>query len=224
MNCNAGIRTEAAPQMLRKSWYGPDPSGSWSPVRQRDARSLSRQELRDGRSVLAERCAVSATRVPAATGRPRRSPRRRPSSDQRIFHVLRSGCRWSDAPPSDRHHKTLYKRSVRRAGRGIWRRAFEAVARTGPRVEVLMDSTHVKAHSCPAGGRGGSRTQAIGRSQGGRTTKLHALSGGLGRPLRFLPTGGQAADFGRQKPSSSDCRDALWSWPTAPTTAMRSAT
>ena len=43
-------------------------------------------------------------------------------------------------------------------------------------------------------GKRGAQTQAIGRSRGGRTTKLHALSDGLGRPLRFLLTGGQAAD------------------------------
>jgi transposase len=40
----------------------------------------------------------------------------------------------------------------------------------------------------------GFRTQALGVSRGGRTTKIHALSDGKGRPLAFLLTGGQAAD------------------------------
>ena len=112
-----------------------------------------------------------------------------------IIHVLRSGCRWSDAPPSHGPRKTLYNRFVRWTGRSIWRRVFEALAASGgPPVEVLMDSTHVKAHRCSAGGKRGAQTQAIGRSRSGRTTKLHALSDGLGRPLRFLLTGGQAAD------------------------------
>ena len=94
--------------------------------------------------------------------------------------MLRSGCRWSDTPPSDGPHKTCISGPC--AGPDV--ASGDAFSRqsspTGPRVDVLMDST-----------------QAIGRSQGGRTTKLHALSGGLGRPLRFLPTGGQAAEFGR---------------------------
>ena len=78
--------------------------------------------------------------------------------------------------------------------RSIWQHIFEALAVTGgPPVEVLLDSTHVKAHRCSAGGKG-AQTQAIGRSRGGRTTKLHALSDGLGKPLRFLLTDGQAAD------------------------------
>jgi transposase len=36
--------------------------------------------------------------------------------------------------------------------------------------------------------------QGIGRSRGGRTTKLHALVDGLGRPLAFTLTGGNAHD------------------------------
>ena len=44
------------------------------------------------------------------------------------------------------------------------------------------------------GGQRGERKQAIGRSRGGRTTKIHALTDGLGRPVAFLLTGGQAAD------------------------------
>ena len=48
----------------------------------------------------------------------------------------------------------------------------------------------------PLGGRRkrGALLQAIGVSRGGRTSKLHALSDGEGRPLRFLLTPGNAAD------------------------------
>ena len=34
----------------------------------------------------------------------------------------------------------------------------------------------------------------MGRSRGGLTTKIHLLCDGLGRPLRFLLTGGEKAD------------------------------
>ncbi len=48
----------------------------------------------------------------------------------------------------------------------------------------------------PLGGRRkrGALRQAIGISRGGRNSKLHALTDGEGRPLRFLLTGGQVAD------------------------------
>lgn len=51
--------------------------------------------------------------------------------------------------------------------------------------------------ACPSFGerrQRGERAQAIGPSRGGRTTKIHALSVPLGRPLAFLLTGGQVAD------------------------------
>ena len=46
----------------------------------------------------------------------------------------------------------------------------------------------------------GERSQAIGRSRGGRTTKIHALSDRLGRPLAFQLTGGQRADCQAAEP------------------------
>jgi transposase len=41
----------------------------------------------------------------------------------------------------------------------------------------------------------GERGQAIGRSRGGRTTKIHALIDLAGRPLAFRLTGGNIADI-----------------------------
>jgi len=41
----------------------------------------------------------------------------------------------------------------------------------------------------------GERDQAIGRSRGGRTTKIHVLIDGAGRPLAFHLTGGNIADI-----------------------------
>jgi transposase len=35
----------------------------------------------------------------------------------------------------------------------------------------------------------------LGRSRGGLTTKIHALADALGRPLRFILTGGEAGDI-----------------------------
>lgn len=59
---------------------------------------------------------------------------------------------------------------------------------------MLLDSAHVRAHRCAVGGKGGSVSRPFGISRGGRTTKIHALGDGLGRPLAFTLTPGQAAD------------------------------
>jgi transposase len=74
-----------------------------------------------------------------------------------IVQVLRSGCRWKDAPAAYGPHKTLYNRFVRWAAKGVWADVFHTLAGAGrPPAEVLLDSSAVKAHRCAAGGKGGS--------------------------------------------------------------------
>lgn len=80
--------------------------------------------------------------------------------DQRVIsgivHVLMSGSRWADAPAVYGPRKTLYNRFVRWAKKGVWREAFETLAAAGgPSAEIMLDSTHAKAHRCAAGGKGG---------------------------------------------------------------------
>ena len=92
-------------------------------------------------------------------------PRGVPRVDDRrvvsgIVHVLRSGGRWVDAPAAYGPRKTLYNRFVRWAAKGVWAEVFRALAAAGgPPTDVLLDSTHVKAHRCAAGGKGGSGTR-----------------------------------------------------------------
>ena len=75
-----------------------------------------------------------------------------------IVHVLRSGCRWTDAPACYGPHKTLYNRFVCWARKGVWERLFLTLAEAGgPPATLMLDSTHVKAHRSAAGGKGGPR-------------------------------------------------------------------
>jgi transposase len=48
--------------------------------------------------------------------------------------------------------------------------------------------------SLRGGRKRGEQNQAVGRSRGGRTTKIHALTDALCRPIAFKVTGGQVAD------------------------------
>ena len=87
-------------------------------------------------------------------GKPRVDDRRVISG---IVHVLKSGCRWADAPPVYGPRKTLYNRCVRWAAKGVWTNIIHTrAAADGPPAEGLIDSSAVKAHRCAAGGKGGS--------------------------------------------------------------------
>ena len=77
-----------------------------------------------------------------------------------IVHVLKSGCRWVDAPPHYGPKKTLYNRFVRWAEKGIWQNVFMALADVqGPSSQALIDSSAVRAHRSAAGGKGGRKTR-----------------------------------------------------------------
>jgi transposase len=80
-----------------------------------------------------------------------------------IVQVLRSGGRWADAPAEYGPRKTLYNRFVRWAAKGVWQDVFRALAAAGgPPAEVLLDSTHVKAHRSASGGKGGRKPRLSG--------------------------------------------------------------
>lgn len=64
--------------------------------------------------------------------------------------------------------------------------------------QVLIDSTIIRAQACAAGAAGSSaQAEALGRSRGGFTTKIHTITYALGSPLDFVLTGGQASDIGQ---------------------------
>jgi len=63
---------------------------------------------------------------------------------------------------------------------------------------LIIDSTVIRAHPCAAGASkksGGQAEQALGRSRGGFSTKIHISVDGLENPLRILLTAGQRHDI-----------------------------
>ncbi len=107
-----------------------------------------------------------ASHLPTDTrGKPRVDDRRVISG---IVHVLKSGGRWIDAPLEYGPKKTLYNRYVRWAARGVWADLFHVLADAGgPPMQVLIDSSAVKAHRSASGGKGGSKTKPSGAHAAG---------------------------------------------------------
>jgi transposase len=87
----------------------------------------------------------------------------------------------------------VQRRFRRWACQGIWDELFLDGIPTNALGTVMLDSSACKAQRYASGARGGGE-EALGRSRGGLTTKIHAVVDDLGRPLCFLLTPGQAAD------------------------------
>ena len=92
---------------------------------------------------------------------PYRAAGKRREDDRRIIsgiiHVLQSGCRWRDCPSQYGPPTTIYNRYNRWSQKGIWQYMFRELttALSGSPDEISIDSTHIKAHRCAGGGKGG---------------------------------------------------------------------
>jgi transposase len=74
-------------------------------------------------------------------------------------------------------------------------RRLGAGVRRSDRRSRQVDSTIVRAHQQATSGKGEAKDQALARSRGGLTTKIHLLADALGCPLRFIVTAGQVNDI-----------------------------
>ena len=112
-----------------------------------------------------------------------------------VLYRYRTGIPWRDLPERFGDWKNTHRRFSRWAKKGVWQRLFEHLAADADNEYAMIDSTIVRAHQHSAGAPKKDENQALGRSKGGLSTKIHALVDALGNPLRFLLTPGQVHDL-----------------------------
>lgn len=122
--------------------------------------------------------------------------------------ILRTGAPWRDLPSEFGKWNTIFKRFEEWSKKGIWEKLHQRTIEMPDMEWLLMDSTVVRSHACAAGSPKKKETvsneeqtpqerndsQALGRSVGGFSTKIHVVVDSLGNPLRMILTGGQKAD------------------------------
>ena len=133
----------------------------------------------------------------------------RPNEDHRrilngILWVHRTGAPWRDLPRRYGPVGTVSSRFYRWRGGGIWQRVLAGLqAAADARGDIdwdlhFVDATIVRAHQHAAGARRQpgligeqDKAEALGRSQGGFSTKLHLRVEGGGKPITVVLTGGE---------------------------------
>ena len=155
---------------------------------------------------------------------PQRPRTGRPALDHRTFveavlWLARTGAPWRDLPAELMNWRTAWRRLQRWTAAGIWDRIVDALRAMAPEAgwdAHMLDSTVVRAHVHAAGRQEeGLGEQALGRSRGGFSTKLHLRCDGRGRPVTAHLTAGQRHDligagplFERGRPAHRQARPA----------------
>ncbi|MBY5539679.1 IS5 family transposase, partial [Rhizobium leguminosarum] len=111
-----------------------------------------------------------------------------------VLWIVRTGSPWRDLPEVFGEWNSVFRRFSRWSQKGIWWRMFAAMSDDPDFEYLIVDSTIIRAHQHAAGGKKGAEDQALGRSRGGLSTKIHMVVRGLGCPVRFTLTAGQKGD------------------------------
>ena len=111
-----------------------------------------------------------------------------------VLHVLKVGCCWCDCPAVYGPSTTVYNRFNRWSRWGFWLELLDTLVENETNAQsTAINSTYVKAQRAAFGGKAHLK-QAIGRSRGGWTTKVHALTDVVGRPYALMLTPGNVSD------------------------------
>jgi transposase len=109
-----------------------------------------------------------------------------------IYWMARTGAQWRELESSYGKWNSIYKRFKAWSEKNIWSELLEFCIEDPDLEYVMVDATIVRAHPCAAGFKKDSQArQALGRSKGGFSTKIHAKVDALGNVLKLIITPGQ---------------------------------
>jgi transposase len=103
---------------------------------------------------------------------------------------------WRALPATFGCWNSIWKRFWRLSQTGVFEAFFQLLAGTSQTAHLvqMLDSTVVRAHVSAAGAKGGQKNQALGRSRGGFSSKIHLKTDFDGLPIGFHLTGGEVSD------------------------------
>lgn len=110
-----------------------------------------------------------------------------------MLYRMRVGCPWRDLPEYFGRWNTIYKKFNAWSQTGKWKQIFRELKSEPDTEWEFFDGSYIRAHQHSAGAAS-SEPQAIGKSRGGNTTKIHLAVDSFGLPIVFKITGGEIHD------------------------------
>lgn len=111
-----------------------------------------------------------------------------------VWWIAKTGAPWRDLPERFGKWNSVFQRFNRWCKAKVFQTIMDQLK--DPDLDVLMlDSTVIRAHQHAAGAEGSTQeAEALGRSRGGFSTKIHIACDGDGKPVTIILTPGQDHD------------------------------
>jgi len=106
-----------------------------------------------------------------------------------VLYRIRTGLPWRDLPSYFGKWNSVYKKFNAWSLKGIWDSLFDKLVEAPDFEFIYTDASYIKAHQHSMGASS-EHDEAIGKSVGGNTTKIHILVDAMGLPIKFILTGG----------------------------------
>jgi transposase len=110
-----------------------------------------------------------------------------------IVYRMRVGCPWRDLPIEFGFWHSMYQQFNRWSAKNTLMTIFKDLVQEPELEWEFIDGSIVRAHQ-HSSGAAGEDNQAIGKSVGGNTTKIHMAVDACGFPIDFQLTGGDVHD------------------------------
>tara|TARA_B100000745_G_scaffold183942_1_gene120584 strand:- start:166 stop:912 length:747 start_codon:yes stop_codon:yes gene_type:complete len=111
-----------------------------------------------------------------------------------ILYRMRTGVQWRDLPSEFGIWNTVYRRFNLWSKKGILEKLFLYLTTENDPEWLFIDGSIVKAHQ-DSSGASSDNDEAIGKSRGGNSTKIHLAVDSNGFPVYFELSGGQVNDI-----------------------------
>jgi transposase len=111
-----------------------------------------------------------------------------------ILFRMRTGCPWRDLPAEFGNWSAVFRRFNLWSKKGILLNLFNWLSKDTDSEWLFIDGSIIRAHQHGTGAAT-ENDEAIGKSRGGNSTKIHLAVDSYGLPVHFELSGGQVHDI-----------------------------